>query len=286
MSDRTTRIWCLASLCTTALSGCSASGYPLFAKFSPDGQRLVYEDARYPRVYVCEPKTGHKTVLVGSVACIDGDVRQLVLWQQRVQPDYHGSSPIPCSLVTLSDQGPVVEQLPALPGQPGSSVILMDFLPESGLIVARTLRSYYRLPDATPDQSFTLKPGEKHWTQQAGATGGAGPIPWWRLYLPGGVRQGRHYYAPVHDPDLPQSERWGQDVQWADRKFERDLYGPGQEYVVRVADGDDPWSRTTIDEPATGRREIILDKNDGAVDLFNGAITVMLFPLGPFLPKF
>jgi hypothetical protein len=275
----------VAGMLLLTVAGCSASGYPLFAKFSPDGRRLVCEDARYSRVYAYEPQAGRKTVLVGSVACIDDDVRRFILVPKRLG-DYYGPFPIPCSLVTMTDGGLVAEELPTFSPGFKATVILMSFAPEQNAILARALDNRFPKPRADMGRFFRLTLPTGDW-RRVDSSESFPEFKWWMLGLPGGARQGRYFYAPSHDPadGVPEEEKWGIDVEWAARGFERILGGPDREYVLRIVDTDDLWTRTTITQSATGRKQVLIDKNDGLLDVFDVLGKVVLFPLAPFLPK-
>ena len=105
----------LALSLTTALAGCTASGYPQFVKFSPDNRWIVYEDARYARAYAYDLQAKQKYPFTGRVACLDRDVKHLVLLPDRYCGDRPAPDPVPSWLITLDQAPPDKQPLPPLP---------------------------------------------------------------------------------------------------------------------------------------------------------------------------
>ncbi|GAG26557.1 unnamed protein product, partial [marine sediment metagenome] len=68
-------------------------------------------------------------------------------------------------------------------------------------------------------------------------------------------------------------------------RYEQVFLGPNGRFAVRIGDADVPWPRVTLTDRATGKKEIILEKNDAALDVLHAIKIVLCAPLSPFLPK-
>jgi hypothetical protein len=270
----------------TLLAGCSASGHPDFAKFSPDGRRLVYQDARYDRAYVYDLGTRHRHEVPGHVACIDREVQRLVLLPRGIAGGYSaGRGPIPCTLLTISGDSLVLEQLPPLRVNLEFAQVLLEFAPNQTSLLATIYESRYA---DKPDSCRLLAIGGDTWldTQIPEARRNTPP---WRIASPGGIREGRYLYHPVYDTGIPlPGGELGMDVE---REFRNDwltyvLRSPDGSHLLRIIDGDDPWHRLTLTDLRTMKKEVILDKNDAALDVMKWCSKLILLPIAPFLPSF
>lgn len=289
---------CKRMLATTmalpiAVFGCTASGYPDFVKFSPDGRRLVYQDARYPRVYIYDLKTRQKYVLKGRIASLNREVDRFVLLPHRYTGVESPPAPLPCCLVTFEHGGPQVERLPGLPlGSGVLPVVVMELGPEQQQILATIYEHQSVVFRTAPHRDYLLKFGQDEWTAVRCPRDFPRHPPAGPAYIPSGVREGRHVFCPDPEPPMNQlefkSDYWGFDVE---TEFRNDRIGlilrsPDGSFVVRICDIDDPWGRVTLTEVATGRKEIILNKNDAALGVLDVLGKVALLPVYPFLPKF
>lgn len=243
--------------------GCSASGYPGFVKFAPGGHFLLYEDARHPRVYVYYLQTQKKHVLVGEVACVDPGVTRFVLRPGKT------ADPIPCSLVKLSGNEPLIEPLPPLPTTEGIlPVAVIAFGPRPDTLMGVVYRSKY---DNTPAAYYTLRLGQKAWKAHAVPETMKGKRPW-EWFPPVGLRDSGFVYAPIYEPGaVPEDQKYGLNVEPASSdRFEpfHRLPSPDGRFIVTIGDVDDPWRRLTLTEAATGRKTLLLDKNDVPEEVF------------------
>lgn len=271
------------------ISGCSASGYPDFVKFSPDGRVLVYQDARYPRVYVYNLGTREKHVLKGRVACFTRGLDRFVLLADRYAGCKQPRQPLPCRLVTTQRDDLIVQTLPALPITAKLPLISMEFGSSEGQQLRATVFDNQYMPDACePGRYYTLKLGDPRWTELAFPEESLRK-PLWQWPLPGGLRDGGHVYCPVHDPAaVPEAEMWGINVEdeFRNGRYGHVLHSPDERFIVKVNDVDDSWQRLTLIDAATGEKEIILDKNDAALDVLSFMVKIPLLPFTPLLPKF
>jgi hypothetical protein len=285
-----TILWPICAAWIGLAAGCSASGYPLFAKFSPDARRLVYQDARYDHTYVYDLNTQQRHQVPGHVACMDRDVMHLVLFPCAASGDGHfGQGAIPCSVATLGEGQPAIEQLPALQITSEFPVVLLEFAADQKSLLATTYETKYA---RKPQSCRRLAPGDSEWVDVE-ILEDRRDTPAWRLFSPGGIREGRYFYHPVYEPGfLPEEEQLGMDVQ---REFKHDwltswltyvLPSPDGNYQLRIIDGDDVWHRLTLTDLRTMKKTVILDKNDAASDVMDVCGRIMLLPLYPVLPKY
>lgn len=274
-----------------AVLGCTASGYPAFVKFSPDGRRLVYQDARYPRVYIYDLETRQKYVMKGRVASLNREVDRFILLPNRYSGRQSPPDPVPCRLVTFERDGPRVERLPGLPVGSGLlPIVCMELGPDQQQILATIYDSSYVVFSRRPHRDYRLKLGENEWTAVRCPRDFPRHPPAEPPYIPSGVREGRHVFCPDHSPEnQAKGDNWGFDVETefsSNYRLGFILRSPDGSFVVRIRDIDDPWRRVTLTEVATGRKEIILNKNDAALGVLDVIAKIALLPLYPFLPKF
>ena len=76
-------------------------------------------------------------------------------------------------------------------------------------------------------------------------------------------------------------EREGIDLQSGQPHALYLLPSPDGRFLVRISDSDDPWHRVTIVDTASGRKEIILDKDDAILVIPQALFT--LFVLDPII---
>lgn len=293
-----TRIWngiatgCLGLLLLFS-SGC-ASGMPSLVKVSPDSQRVVYEDCRYARVYVHDLPTGRKQVFAGSLVYMDDTLEHLIL-----VPQHHvtGRSIKP-AIIKMSEGTAHRRELP--PIQPGFLVLdlYLNWDRDSGEATACAygVRSGRPAPDAKA--YLRWRPGEAVWTSlpfpdrpfaerndysHKGPRGArdAGPV-YCPLDIPPVGSQATDS-APATRPEdfLEAMEKeelarsgigLSRKVTWkglfhGDPQITTMLSSPDGKYLIRIGDGDDPWQRLTVTDVATGKRRILLNKNDLANEI-------------------
>ena len=245
-------------------AGCSASGRPEFVKFDPSGRLLLYQDAFHPRVYVYYLQTRKKHVFGGEVACVDAGVTRFVL-RSRETP-----SPMRCSLVRLSVDEPVVEPLPPLPSRPSAGEppsVVIAFGPGPDTLVAVVYHGLYR---KTLAGYYTLRPGQEAWKAEAVPDDLKGKFHW-EWFSPVGIRDSGFVYAPIYSPPaVPKGQVSGVNVEQVldERGLFYRLRSPDGRFIVTVYDPDDRWKRLILTEAATGRRTVLIDKNDAARDFF------------------
>jgi hypothetical protein len=269
----------------TLVAGCTASGHPDFVKFSPDGRRLVYQDARHDRVYVYDLEARQRYAIPGCVACMDREVKRLVLLPRRYRGDKPIADPAPCTLVMITDGKPSLEPLPPLHAGTGYRRVFVEFEPEQTSLLA----IIYATSDALkPEFCRRLALAGDRWLDVELPEARRDALPG-RLLVPAGTREGGHCYSPVSEPGVvPSGEELGVGVETESRKDSLTyvLRSPDSKYVVRISDGADAWRRMTLTGPGTMNKEIILDKDDAAYDVFDGCVRIMELPVRVFMPNF
>ena len=271
---------CLAAL-TVLSSGCSASGQVSFAKFSPDGDHLVYEDAGHPCVYVYYPATGRQQVLPGFVVCLDKEVRHLVLAPpDECRGEYGEKEPVHRFLVTIDPAGIRVDSLPMLKTGYESPFVLMEIAPDQRTLHAWVYEHFYDIVTLSQKvgEPYRLTIGDPAWVKCAERDQPPSAAVLRERYIPVGSREGRYCFAPYEEfPGMPYREYLGRDVEPCENGM-CTLAQPGGKYVLRINDTNDPWHRLTILDTHTGTKRVLLDKNDLGIDAARGFHTALVAP--------
>lgn len=262
----------LAVVAVGSSIGC-ASGYPAFVKLTPDARYVIYQDASHPKTYVYDVKRSEKTVFDGRVACINKAVSRLVV---RAEPS---RSDVKCWMITLEADGPKLVALPVLPMSGGGIARLMFIDAGPGLMAllydsGLPERPAYcrRLEDLSGQWAAVVIPPEFHDQPLSAA------------HEPIGDRLSGYVYSP-RDPSfaVPESQLKGLGVQSGvenGKHFDR-INSPDRTYVVTIRDSRDVWRRVWLTEMASGDRTLLLDKNDGLVDVVRAVahLPVALFTI-------
>ncbi len=275
-------LWGMALLGAFCSSGCTASGYPGFVKFSPDSERVLYDDGRYGRTYLYWIQTGDKLVFTGRVSCVDAEVRRFVLLPVECDGGRATGSRTDCLLVTVADKGATVTTLPSVPE---GGRVAMVFCAEGALLQAST-RGYW----GAIRQAWTYTTGDSCWEPTSNWYHETDAPPQC-FDIPGGALKGGHVFCPLPDrARMPASVEWGRDVEVHSSSdgamLEFRLPSPDGQYLVRVHDRDDPWLRLTLTDLRNQTKTVLLEKDDFVRDLVDSLIIVVLYPLQPLLPKF
>jgi hypothetical protein len=164
-------------------------------------------------------------------------------------------------------------------------MVLLEFTPDQKSLLATVYETRYA---NGPQSCQRLTLGEKNWVNVE-IPAGHRDKPYWRLFSPGGIRQGRYFYHPVYERSVvPEEEELGTDVQmeFKNHRLTYVLPSPDGHYLLRIIDGDDPWLRLTLVHVSTMKKKVILDKDDAVSDVMDVCGRIMLIPLAPFLPRF
>jgi hypothetical protein len=261
-----------------ALAGCTASGVPRFVKISRDGRWLIYEDQTYPKAYVRDLGSRKQYTFNGSVACIGPDADQFVLTPWRLNWPYPRAGRVGLLLVELGDDPPGVMALPTLETEHGHPQLHLAFSGRRALRAASYAPGY--LTDSSePSARLQLADWQSEWEPDTDENVEPGDPPSVWRYLPDGVERGGFAIAP-HSLENG-GFAWGPDAEqeWHGSHVVRLLRSPDRRYVICVHDDADLWRRMTLTDLNGGKREVILDKDDGDWGVFLAALSVLTFPV-------
>jgi hypothetical protein len=267
-------VW--AGLLLGLSAGGCCSGRPEFVAFTPDGRELLYQDALYARSYVYHLDGGERVEFDGEVAAVDGGTERFLLRSAgRTQT-------VELQLVERSGGRWSVRALPALYVPEHYPVVYFRFGPRGALCSAVVYESTWA--EGPSSYRELAGPGDT-WSEAAIPESLRSRKPYtWKP--PVGIRNWPAAYHPIDAyPSEPDAVRYGPgtSVQVSDdhRSYHR-LAGPGGRFVVRVRDPDDLWRRLTLTDTHTGRRTVLLDKNDLGLDVLR-RVGQFCFGLGMIL---
>lgn len=276
------------------LAGCTASGTASLVKLSPDGRYVLCQDAVYPTAYLYDVRTGKSTVLAGEVVYMDRTLEHLILTPcQRVGSDFEAVAITP-TLVEVSDGHVSRRLLPCL--HPGFAMTHAYF--DRDAASEEVVACLYGDQRLEPCRAYARwRPGEAEWTITAFPEQPFAAINDYYNHGPRGARASGPVYCRVNTCG-PEVERIGSlwateeeildsQLQIAGVGLERDfsLRSPDGQYLARASDPADPWKRATLTDQTTGRKTILVEKNNAAaevgevvfeVTVINPACAVML----------
>ncbi|MHC4983148.1 MAG: hypothetical protein ACYTF6_08280 [Planctomycetota bacterium] len=264
-----------AAVAAACCAGCNASGYPSFVKISPDSRYVIYHDSAYPKTYVYDTREDRKSVFDGRIACVDERASRLLL---RTGP---GGSDMSCRLIELQQDGPRLVELPALPMEGAWTARIMLAEREGGLLALLYESSWAKKPTC----SKRLKDTDGRWDDSE-VPDEFQDKPLWAVPEPVGGRLSGHVYMPLDRSfDLPEEQSEGLDVDLTvgDGFPVRKITSPDGTYVVAIGDAQDVWHRFWLTESATGRRVLLLEKNDAPYEVIRAIVN---FPGGLLLALF
>ena len=260
--------------CGCAAREYTASGHPSIVKFSSDSQRILYDDYRYDRVYLYHTGAAQMEVFTGGIGCVRSGVKGFVLLPWRLNDYSQSRVPITCLLATVENGKTALEVLESLP--PGR-LLSMFFYTDWPAIQAEMCQS----PASTTVKGWKVVVNRldgRGWSE------GAYPCTMQTMHEQRGrpvgiMSEGCAYkYTPV-DP--------GQDVECirgsGANESEVRLLSPSAEFLVRIADQDDPLHRLTLTDLRTNKKVILLDKDDAERDAQEERERKFQYPIMRFL---
>jgi hypothetical protein len=259
-----------------SLVGCTASGVPRFVKFSPDGRWLIYEDETYPKVYVRDFHNQKQYTYNGSVACIGPDDDQLVLAPQCISfPREYFARRMELLLVEFGGDPPKEIRLPALITELDNVPLHLAF---DGRQTIQAVIHPYGADSSESRVHYQLSDWAAQWQPVTDGTVEIGDSPDIWQSLPDGVERGGFAIAPHSEEN---GLTWGPGAEEEERgdHMVRLLRSPDRRYVVCLYDDTDIWGRMTLTDTQTGQREVILNKDNAAWDIYIAVGTVLSFPL-------
>lgn len=263
-----------------ASAGC-ASGWVRHAKFSADSRRLVYEDSRYPRVYILSLPGQETSTLDGRLLAVDTDMRRLIigdyspgdgtdssgwmLWLEETlaAPLRSEIRAVHLTLVMLGDEKSECLALPDLPASGHRPAVRVRFKAEPDELFACVNPG-----GNEPRRYYELKLGESAWVKRPEQFI-RDEAPPWQTDKPAGILTGGYVYSfPVY-ADGTGEPRAGIDTleERSDRGFRVQLPSPDGRWCVRIRDWEESGECASLFDTQTGEKHIILEKNDGLLDV-------------------
>lgn len=272
-----------------ASGGCTASGKALLVKISPDSRWVVCQDARYPSVHLHSIASGKSETLPGVVVYVDSTMQHLITVPSKHPVAYYGvaAASIQPVLIELLDGRAIQQPLPKL--APGFEMlqVFFDRNSASGEVAACL---YGGQTKAACRAYLSWKPGQAQWTALPFPER---PFAEYYDYLSKGCRgaiESGPVFCPIPDvigvPAYPPGEgdspdRYGlglkEDVRWLDQQHTKSrttylMTSPDGKSIIHLWDPDDPWERVTLVDVASGRKTILVEKNDAAAGVYEALV--------------